>query len=99
MGHRRSQKVTEGHRRSQEVTEGHRRSLEITGGHRRSFEVTRGFKRSQVVIGSHVVLRYFRVPKNRTRGEKYYRTGPGTARKSMQVLESDPEPPSGSSQF
>ena len=31
--------------------------------------------------------------------QKYYRTGPGTARKSMQVLEPDPEPPGGSSQF
>ena len=46
-----------------------------------------------------VVLGYFPVPENRTHGKKYYRTGPGTARKSMQVLEPDPEPPGGSSQF
>ena len=46
-----------------------------------------------------VVLVYFRLPENWTRGQKYYRTGPGTSRKFMQVLEPDPEPPGGSSQF
>ena len=46
-----------------------------------------------------VMLGYFWVPENRTRGKKYCRTGPGTARQSMQVLEPDPELSGGSSQF
>ena len=41
----------------------------------------------------------FRVPENRTRGQKSKKTRPGTTRKSKSVLEPDPEPPENISQF
>ena len=39
------------------------------------------------------------VPKNWTCGQKFIRTGPGTARKSWSFLEPDPEPAEASSQL
>ena len=39
------------------------------------------------------------VPENRTRGQKSFRTGPGTARISESVLEPEPEPPKALGQF
>ena len=39
------------------------------------------------------------VPKNRTRGQKSFRTGPGTARISESVLEPEPEVPKALGQF
>ena len=39
-----------------------------------------------------VGLRYFRVPKNWFRKLKFFRTGPGTAKKFKSVLEPNPEP-------
>ena len=44
-------------------------------------------------IFTSVLLGYFRVPENRTCGQKYYRIGPWTARKYIQVLEPDLKPP------
>ena len=49
--------------------------------------------------GSSVVPGSVQVPENRTRGQKSFRTGPGTARISESVLEPEPEPPKALGQF
>ena len=50
-------------------------------------------ERSSVVVGS------VQVPENQTRGKKSLRTGAGTARISVSVLEPEPEPPKALGQF
>ena len=59
----------------------------------RDVELTMAYDIIDSLKQDSVVLGYSRVPKNWTRGQKYYRTGSRTARKSMQVLEPEPEPP------
>ena len=49
--------------------------------------------------GTSVVPGSVQVPENRTRGQKSFRTGPGTARISQSVLEPEPEPPRALGQF
>ena len=51
------------------------------------------------MIKISVVPGSVQVPENRTRGQKSFRTGPGTARISESVLEPEPEPPKALGQF